>query len=70
MSNSKINIGDTVSVNFNNAQTTLCKNAKVICIPCAPGDSWVFEDQDNEKIHYVSEGCTITKNLPLDPFDP
>ena len=53
--------GDTVHVDINNAQMTLCSRAKVLYIPCATGDSWIFEDLDNGNIHYVSEGCTVTK---------
>lgn len=53
--------GDTVAVNFNNAQFSLSDNAEVVYIPCATGDSWIFRDLDTGDIHYVSEGCTITK---------
>jgi hypothetical protein len=60
----RIKVGDLVCVNFNNAQYTLCSKANVLAVPCATGDSWVFEDCKNGKVHYVSEGCTITK---LDP---
>ncbi len=56
----EIKIGDMVSVNFNNAQITLCKNAEVLHIPCDTGDSWQFRDVDTNEIHYISEGCTIT----------
>jgi hypothetical protein len=59
----KIEIGDVVSVNFNNAQTTLSFNATVLAIPCATGDSWVFRDDATRYIHYVSEGCTISKKI-------
>lgn len=57
----KINVGDTVRVDFNGAQTTLCHRAKVIYIPAATGDSWIFADEDTGAIHYVSEGCTVSK---------
>lgn len=56
-----INKGDIVSVGFNNAQYTLCHKAKVLYIPCATGDSWVFENTVDGTLYYVSEGCTITK---------
>ena len=59
----QIKIGDVVSVNFNNAQTTLSFNATVLVIPCATGDSWVFRDDETRYIHYVSEGCTISKRI-------
>jgi hypothetical protein len=58
---SRIQEGDIVSVNFNNAQATLCVRARVDYTPCATGDSWIFTDMDTNEIHYVSEGCTITK---------
>lgn len=61
MENSILNVGDYVKVNFHNSQFTLCRCAKVIKIPCATGDCWVFQDCENGKVHYVSEGCTITK---------
>lgn len=57
----KINVGDTVRVDFNGAQTTLCHRAMVVYMPCATGDSWIFKDLDTGAIHYVSEGCTVSK---------
>lgn len=57
----RIDVGDEVSVNFNNAQATLCRRACVEYVPGASGDSWVFTDLDTDEVHYVSEGCTITK---------
>jgi len=56
-----IEVGDKVIVNFNNAQFTLCKNAEVLYKPTATGDSWINKDLDTNEIHYISEGCTITK---------
>ncbi len=56
-----IKVGDCVSVNFNDARLTLCHRAVVEHIPVATGDSWVFKDNDTNQIHYVSEGCTISK---------
>ena len=53
--------GDIVSVAFNNAQITLCKSAIVRHKPVSTGDSWVFVDTENNTVHYVSEGCTVTK---------
>lgn len=55
-----ISVGDLVSVNFNNVCHTLCSTAVVLCIPVASGDSWVFQDNDTNVIHYVSEPCTIS----------
>jgi len=59
----QINIGDIVKINFNNAQYTLCRAGRVLYIPQGTGDSWMIEDLDKDKIYYISEGCTITKNL-------
>jgi hypothetical protein len=53
--------GDTVSVEFNNSMVTLCKAAEVVYVPVAEGDSWIFKDYLNNKTHYVSEGCTVTR---------
>ena len=51
---------DIVSVDFNGAQLTLTHRAKVLYIPCAPGDSWIFRDTDTGRLFDVSEGCTVT----------
>lgn len=59
----KIQEGDIVTVSFNSSQFTLCNTAEVIHIPVATGDSWIFCDMDTDDIHYVSEGCTITKQI-------
>lgn len=59
MNPDKIEVGDIVVVNFNNAQYTLCSRAIVLYVPVATGDSWIFKDSIG-KLHYVSEGCTIT----------
>ena len=59
----EIKIGDIVSVNFNGAQITLCHKAKVIRVPVAIGDSWIFEDVATWTVHHVSEGCTVTREL-------
>lgn len=61
-----IEVGDTVHVSFNNANMTLCSAAIVLAKPQATGDSWVFQDNVNGLIYYVSEGCTITKVLTVD----
>lgn len=53
--------GDLVHVDFNGAQLTLCHEAEVLYMPCQTGDSWVFRDTATGDLHYVSEGCTITK---------
>lgn len=57
--NIEIEVGDIVHVNFNGAQVTLCRRAKVLRKPQATGDSWQLCDADNSKIYYVSEGCTV-----------
>ena len=56
--------GDIVRVNFNNAQVTLVRYGQVIHVPVATGDSWVIKDNDKNIVHYISEPCTITKELP------
>jgi len=55
-----IKIGDTVIVNFNNVQYTLCVGV-VIYVPSQPGDYWIIKDQNKDELHYISEPCTITK---------
>ena len=65
MNANKIEKGDIVAVDFNGSKYTFLSVAKVLNMPCATGDSWVFEnlqvgDQNLVKIHYVSEGCTVT----------
>lgn len=55
-----IRIGDLVSVSFHNVQFTLSSRAEVLHIPGGTGDSWIFRDEDGN-VHYISEGCTITK---------
>lgn len=57
----KIKVGDTVAVNFHCSQSTLSHAAEVLHVPSATGESWVFKDQRGA-IHYVSEGCTISKH--------
>lgn len=52
---------DPVRVSFHGAQTTLCAYAMVLYMPCATGDSWVFQDLLSGTIHHVSEGCTVTR---------
>jgi len=56
----EIEVGDIVSVNFNNSQYTLMSWGEVLYIPASTGDSWRFRDMSDQKIHYVSEGCTIS----------
>ena len=53
--------GDIVNVSINNAQITISHRAKVLYLPCAPGDSWGFENMDNGDEIVISEGCTIIK---------
>ena len=55
--------GDIVQVDFNNAQITLCRDAVVIHVPVATGDSWVFEARDTGYTYHVSEGCTVSRKL-------
>lgn len=55
--------GDKVQVDFNGAQITLTRDAEVIYVPCATGDSWIFKGNDTGFLYYVSEGCTVSKKL-------
>ena len=57
----QIKVGDLVQVNFNGAELTLCHEAVVLNVPCAGGDSWVFRSTSDGCLHYVSEGCTVSK---------
>lgn len=59
--NKSIEIEDVVEVNINCALLTLSHKAKVLSMPVATGDSWVFECLETGKIIAVSEGCTVTK---------
>lgn len=56
-----IKVGDIVQVDFNGAQITLAHAARVVYMPVATGDNWIFENVYTKAIHYVSEGCTVTK---------
>jgi hypothetical protein len=57
----EIQAGDIVDVSFNQAQISL-GTCKVVRVPVATGDSWVFLCGD-ACVYYVSEGCTIRKDL-------
>lgn len=59
-----IEIGDYVTVNFHQPGITLGTQLKVLWKPMSAGDSWKFQDERNRLIHEVSEGCTVTKELP------
>ncbi len=58
--NIRIQYGDHVRVNFNQAQMTLCSCAIVVGMPSQSGDFWIFKDADTGEVHYVSEPCTIS----------
>jgi len=59
----EIKVGDIVSVSFHNQRFTLLRDAEVLHIPNATGDSWQFREIafDSGYIYYISEGCTISK---------
>jgi hypothetical protein len=57
----EIKEGDFVSVSIHNSKYTLSINAEVLHCPRATGDSWRFRDVKTMDIHYVSEGCTVSK---------
>lgn len=65
MSEKRIEIGDTVYVMYpghgsNTAITERAFTAKVLNIPRATGDSWIFEAQQyGGEIYYVSEPITV-----------
>ena len=59
--NNEINEKDIVIVNFNNCRHTLVSRGEVLHVPCATGDSWHIRDLENGTIHYISEGCTVSK---------
>lgn len=61
MNKDRISIGDFVSINFNNAQLTLSKKARVEYVPLEARDCWIVKDEETGQIHYISESCTITK---------
>lgn len=52
--------GDIVSVSFN--EHIFIFQGIVCNVPCATGDSWIIEEIADVKgrIHYISEGCTVT----------
>ena len=64
----RIEVNDIVCVNFNLAQNTLTHSARVLALPMATGDSWIFKDLNSELIHYVSEGCTVTLLRKQEPI--
>ena len=60
-----IDVGEVVSVNFYNAQTTLCHTGEVLFCPTSAKDGnelWIVRDQTNGDIHYIYEPCTITRH--------
>jgi len=59
----EIKVGDTVRVDFNDARSTLSHKAEVVHVPVATGDGWIFKDLVTWDIHYVSEGCTVTRRI-------
>ena len=61
MSYEKLQKGDIVSVNFNNARYTLCDRGVIKYMPTCSGDAWVVEDMETGLLHYITEPCTITK---------
>ena len=53
----RIEVGDIVCVDFNNAQFTLCKKGEVLHI--LP-NGWIIKDEETGRIHDISEGCTVS----------
>ena len=65
MSPNHIDIGDIVSLHIHGSQVTICREGEVLHIPQATGDSWIVKDIFNNELHYVSEGCTITRKVGM-----
>ena len=63
-----IKAGDSVRVNFHNQQFTLISQGKVLGTPsdAGPNNRWVIKDELDSKVHYISEGCTVTKDVLRD----
>lgn len=55
--------GDVVQVNINCAQITISRAATVVACPRFAGDTWIFRDEETGYVHYVSEGCTVSKRI-------
>ena len=64
--------GDEVTVRFYGSKQELCPYATVLKLPEFVGDYWVFENDNDSHIHYVSEGCTVTLTCKADEivFEP
>lgn len=58
-----ISIGDRVAVSFHASQVDLGTDLEALDAPWPSRDGvWVFRDHVRGCAHYVSEGCTVTKN--------
>ena len=53
-------VGDTVSVHFHGAQSTLSHEAEVLGV-AGKDHTWIFRDIRSNDIHHVSEPCTVSK---------
>ena len=60
----KLREGDHVSVHMHASQITLIKNAMILYVPCATGDSWGFADLDTCSDVWTTEPITIVKQGP------
>lgn len=67
MKTNEIIPGDIVIVSFNQSESTLCNEAEVLNVPHQTGESWIFKDTKLGWLHYVSEGCTVSKKLTPPP---
>jgi uncharacterized Fe-S cluster protein YjdI len=61
MNERRIERGDTVIVAFNTGQCMLSFDATVESVPCQTGEPWIFVDNQTGDVHYVTEGCTVSK---------
>lgn len=59
--NHSIDVGDLVAVSIHAGDVVISPSAIVEYMPVATGDSWIFRDTKTNQIHYISEGCTVSK---------
>lgn len=56
----RVENGDIVRVNMNQAQITLLSRARVCYTPCSDADYWHFEDLNTGEVVNTNERITIT----------
>jgi hypothetical protein len=60
MEKNRIEVGDLVQVAFHTSQMLFIAKGEVLNIPAATGDSWIIRDLKDNRLHYITEGCTIS----------